>query len=299
MLKNFKRFYFLWKLCDINEFVFLLYHFFITKKLSQKNIQLQRLLVFAIACADKGYKLTPKDKTLIKVSGIGKDKNLSVLVRKYTRDLLVFEGFFIFDDYQKFIKQIQEKKIEIKYIIDAGANIGCATLYLHSYFPEATIVCIEPEKTNFDLLCQNIKLNNIQNKVYCVQKALWNELKELELRRVDYSHDGFHVMTEGITHEIIDKVSTCTIPELCKENQIDILKIDIEGAEKALFTDQKHLQEFLPQTQSIIMEVHQEHISDDQIIKTLNEFHFTAFLTQIEGQPSAILAFNQTIKNGN
>lgn len=287
------------RLTTLKEFTTILYHFLITKKLAQKNIQLQRLLIFAIACADKGYKLTLQDKETIKVSGIGKDKNLSILVRKYTRDLLVFEGFFIFDDYQKFIRQIQEKKIEVKFIIDAGANIGCAMLYLHSYFPKAQIICIEPEKTNFELLEKNVILNNLRNQIVCVRKALWNTTTELELRRIDFSNDGFHVIAEGITHEIIDKVSTCTIPELANENQIDILKIDIEGAEKTIFTDQKHLQVFLPQTQSIIMEVHQEHISDEQVIKTLQDFNFDAFLTKIEGQPSAILAFNKIIKNGN
>jgi FkbM family methyltransferase len=289
----------IWRIFYFTELVYALYHFFVTKKLAQKNIQLQRLLIFAIACADKGYKLTLEGKELIKVAGIGKDKNLSILVRKYTRDLLVFEGFFIFDDYQKFITQIQEKKTEVKFIIDAGANIGCATLYLHSYFPKSQIICIEPEKTNFELLEKNIILNKLQKQVVCIRKALWNTTTELELRRIDFSNDGFHVIAEGITHEIIDKVPTCTIPELAKEKQIDILKIDIEGAEKTIFTDQKHLQAFLPQTQSIIMEVHQEHISDEQIISTLQNFNFNAFLTQIEGQPSAILAFNQTIKNGN
>ena len=76
--------------------------------------------------------------------------------------------------------------------------------------------------------------------------------------------------------------------------QVGILKIDIEGAEKTLFEDTDHLNSFLPQTKILIMEVHQEYILDETILKILAEFNFDAQIVKIEGQPSAIVAFNKT-----
>ena len=122
-MKHLNRIAALWHICTIKEFFFIFYNFLITKKLAQKNIQLQRILIFAISCSDKGYALSAYDKDLIRVEGVGKDKKNTILVRKYTRDLLVFEGFFIYDDYLKFIDLIKEKG-EVNFVIDAGANIG-------------------------------------------------------------------------------------------------------------------------------------------------------------------------------
>lgn len=41
-------------------------------------------------------------------------------------------------------------------IIDAGANIGASTVYLSSLFPNGTLVAIEPDHKNFQLLSKNV-----------------------------------------------------------------------------------------------------------------------------------------------
>lgn len=296
-MKHLNRLYTLWCISTIKEFIFILYHFFFTKKLAEKDIQLQRILIFAISCSDKGYSLSLQDKGFIHVKGIGHNRKNAIIVRKYTRDILVFEGFFIDDDYLQYVHYIKENGT-VNLIVDAGANIGCASIYLYSHFPDAKMICIEPESSNFEILLKNIKLNHLENTTQCIKKALWNENKELELRRIDFSNDGFHVMSEGVTHEIIDKITTCTIPDLLKEYKekyIDLLKIDIEGAEKTIFQDINHLGSFLPQTKMIILEVHQEHITDEEIVATLQKFNFDAQITKIAGQPSVVVAFNREI----
>src|SRR5690606_19859897 len=53
-------------------------------------------------------------------------------------------------------------------IVDAGANIGASTIYFHYSFPEARLVALEPERSNFDLLCAN----TAGLPVECVQAAL-------------------------------------------------------------------------------------------------------------------------------
>jgi FkbM family methyltransferase len=41
-------------------------------------------------------------------------------------------------------------------IVDAGANIGAASLWFHKVFPEAVIVALEPEPSNFRMLRRNV-----------------------------------------------------------------------------------------------------------------------------------------------
>src|SRR6266566_1600725 len=41
-------------------------------------------------------------------------------------------------------------------IVDAGANIGMAALYYRDVYPEAAILCIEPEGSNFTELSCNV-----------------------------------------------------------------------------------------------------------------------------------------------
>jgi hypothetical protein len=43
-----------------------------------------------------------------------------------------------------------------RFIIDAGANVGLASILFASRYPSARIIAIEPEQSNFDLLKENV-----------------------------------------------------------------------------------------------------------------------------------------------
>jgi FkbM family methyltransferase len=47
------------------------------------------------------------------------------------------------------------------FIIDAGANIGFFTLYMKQKYPASKILAFEPAPQLFELLCRNLELNNI------------------------------------------------------------------------------------------------------------------------------------------
>ncbi len=49
------------------------------------------------------------------------------------------------------------------YFFDVGANIGIYSLYAASLFPNALIIAIEPQLTNFSRLCKNILINDFKN----------------------------------------------------------------------------------------------------------------------------------------
>jgi hypothetical protein len=76
-----------------------------------------------------------------------------------------------------FYKIILNKEYDIdlpvhpEYIIDAGANIGLASVFFANKYPEAKIIAIEPDKGNFEIL-----LNNIQGypQITGLNTALWH-----------------------------------------------------------------------------------------------------------------------------
>ena len=135
-------------------------------------------------------------------------------------------------------------------IIDAGANIGASTLYFATHFPRSQIVAIEPEEGNYELLCRNTRGLNVR----CLKAALAAEPGRAIVRDPGIGFWGF--VAETTTGE--EGVPCITVPELF-ENSAGrevfpfIVKIDIEGGEKALFAKNT---EWVARVPILIIELH-------------------------------------------
>lgn len=143
-------------------------------------------------------------------------------------------------------------------IIDAGANIGLASIYFANRFPHSAIIAIEPEDSNFKVLCKNVAP---YKNITTIHAALWNENKDISLVDPGLGNSGFMTqdgrddatksrdalqLTRGMT---IDRI----MEECCIEH-IDILKIDIEGAEREVFNDSSR---WIDKVDSMIVELHE------------------------------------------
>lgn len=173
-----------------------------------------------------------------------------IKLRMPSSDVWVYKQIFVSDEY-KF-----DVIIEPKVIVDAGANIGLASIYFSEKFPKATIIALEPEKNNFNLLCENIK--NYPN-IIPLEAALWDKNTRINLCNAGLGDWGF--MTADLNHEsknlkIEHDVQALTVNDILSKyslNKIDILKIDIEGAEKEVFFDTST---WLNQVDALIVELH-------------------------------------------
>ena len=74
---------------------------------------------------------------------------LEMHIRGGSSDAKVFLQVWLNNEYDIPLKS------EAEVIIDAGANIGLASLYFKDKYPKASIYAIEPEKGNFDQLVKN------------------------------------------------------------------------------------------------------------------------------------------------
>ena len=63
------------------------------------------------------------------------------------------------------------KEIKGNIVIDLGAHIGVFSVYAALYGAEK-VYAYEPLKENYDLLVKNIAVNNLQDKIIPIQKAV-------------------------------------------------------------------------------------------------------------------------------
>lgn len=122
-------------------------------------------------------------------------------------------------------------------IIDAGANIGLTAVYFANRYPTARILAIEPEATNFNLLCKNTAA---YPQILPIRAALWETPMVLSLVGQPGMYGAVRARLPGQSapgHEL-GQVQALTMPQLLADYQIDfvdLLKMDIEGAEKGIF----------------------------------------------------------------
>ena len=169
-----------------------------------------------------------------------------VILRPGTSDVPLLYHIFAEEEYDL------RPKREPAFIIDAGANVGFTTIYFANKFPNARIVAIEPEESNFKLLQKNTEA---YPNVRCIKAGLWNSDTNLRITNLKKNSKwGFQV--EETTENGPANCDAVSINLLLKEEgkeEIDIAKIDIEGSEKELF--EKNTQ-WLSKTNLIVIEFH-------------------------------------------
>lgn len=122
-------------------------------------------------------------------------------------------------------------------IVDAGANIGLSSIFYANKHPEARIIAVEPEQSNFEMLTKNTRP---YPNILAIHAALWKENKTLNISDPGQGQWGFQTKEEPepCTSEMGTRVRGMTLDRLmdeCGIDYIDVLKIDIEGSEKEVF----------------------------------------------------------------
>tara|TARA_B110000902_G_scaffold163365_1_gene186875 strand:+ start:2117 stop:2857 length:741 start_codon:yes stop_codon:yes gene_type:complete len=196
-----------------------------------------------------------------------------IALRPRTSDLPTFDQVFLGLEYNI------NFTFKIERIIDAGGNIGLAAIYFANKYPNAKITSVEPEKDNFKMCVKNTKN---YNNVTPVQKALSNSNgEELYIKDSGLGSWAFTTVSkrEGIPES--NKVLTINIEEILNQNNwdiVDIVKIDIEGAEKELFDS--NFERWIPRTKCIIIELHDRMKKgcSKSFFKTISQYNFSCEL---------------------
>lgn len=124
---------------------------------------------------------------------------------------------------------------ESPFIIDGGANIGLATLYWKHIFPNAEVLAFEPSREVFKVLQKNVLENNLSS-VTLVEKALYSSVTNLEFTSNE-ALSGSLVKEKSLQHNY--KVETDILSKYL-DRPVDLLKLDIEGAELEVLREAEH-----------------------------------------------------------
>jgi len=136
-------------------------------------------------------------------------------------------------------------------IVDAGANIGLASIFYANKYPDARIIAIEPEPSNYQMLVRNLAP---YSKVETVHAALWKDNCAIQLRDKGTGHTGFQTSAES--DDAAASVQGVTLDQLMRDfgiDYIDLLKVDIEGAEREVF---EHSPNWLNSVGIVAVELH-------------------------------------------
>jgi FkbM family methyltransferase len=137
-------------------------------------------------------------------------------------------------------------------ILDLGANIGAATLYFHSRFPHARIYAVEADPDTAQRLRRNV--NDLAN-VEVVQCAVGGRTRRGVFERSWRSSASRLAVGPDQSGIEIDVYSFDDLLERCGIDRVDLLKIDIEGAEFELLDHASRLADVA----EVVVELHRDH----------------------------------------
>jgi FkbM family methyltransferase len=119
-------------------------------------------------------------------------------------------------------------------VVDVGANIGVYTLMFSKLVGErGSVISIEADKDNYEILENNISLNKCNN-ISAYYTAIFSEVTEKKFI-VNKIHKGDHrlIQDKDKANEEAEYVlvKCSTLDSILQNNEIDIIKIDIQGGE--------------------------------------------------------------------
>jgi FkbM family methyltransferase len=122
------------------------------------------------------------------------------------------------------------------FIVDGGSNIGMSVLFFKSLYPNARVLAFEPAKRAHELLVRNVEANALRD-VDVRHAALGREKATVPFFEDPDDPATFRMSTRP---ERIPGTSTSVTQERLSDlltGEVDLLKLDIEGAEDGVLAD--------------------------------------------------------------
>lgn len=171
-----------------------------------------------------------------------------ITLRGQCTDLEVYKKIFVDQEYRP------PMPLAAQNILDLGANTGMASLYFHFLFPDASIVAVEPDVDNFAMLQRNT--SHLPN-VTCIHGAAWSRDGHIQLQDPGIGAWGYRATDAPQAASTASPQVPCftldTLIQTYLDGRCDLLKIDVEGAEKEIFANPGSS---LDAIRSIVIELH-------------------------------------------
>lgn len=234
----------------------------------------------------------------------------------FSSQKLTFGHFTIFHNNEEATRQTLEEIFKEKpyrfqsdkkrpVIIDGGSNIGIATLFFKHCYPEAKILCFEPDPNAFKLLKLNIKVNQLKdvtliNAALSNQEGTVNFYGQIHQKNPDTRGNSI-IKIWGAQRAIHDGVSVPSVKlSSYIKSTVDFLKLDIEGAEELVLTELGNKLEYV---NALTIEYHKakgmEYINNlTRISRLLSKYGFNYKITpnDISVLPDAVKKWSDAVE---
>lgn len=147
-------------------------------------------------------------------------------------------------------------------VIDAGANVGLTTIFFKQIYPESRVILFEPDRELFALLRQNIATYGLE-KIEAINAAVWKTDGHLPF----VSEGGLSGHIASRADEVPEQMRVASVRlKRFLDRRIDLLKMDIEGAEFEVLQD---CRDELRHIENLFIEYHSAADSEQQLARIL------------------------------
>lgn len=174
-------------------------------------------------------------------------------------------------------------------IVDLGSNVGYTMVHLACLYPKARVYGVEMDSNNFSVAKKNISF--LKERCKIIQAAVWSENGEIHYGGTDAN--GFSIFNKTNNNNKTEKAPAKTLDKIIEEfglTKIDFLKMDIEGAEKAVL---ENITDWIKIVRSMKIEIHKPANIDD-CMDILRKHGFEC--QKDTHHPSCIIAIKNNLK---
>lgn len=173
---------------------------------------------------------------------------------------------FFEETYLRFLKNIINDE---SVVVDVGAHIGNHTIYFSKVLEAKKVISIEPTRRSYEVLCDNIELNDLRNvTTYRVAAGSSSGIGKCCVRKSSNSGaNSWGISVEEVGNE--GEVSVVLLDDIIKE-KVDFIKIDVETFEIDVLKGAFNIiKEYSP---DIMIEVSRNNLNVFE--KMMNEFNY-------------------------
>lgn len=169
-------------------------------------------------------------------------------------------------------------------ILDCGANLGLASLYFKRLYPRARITAFEADPGLAEMARDNLKANGAAD-VEVVQAAVWTRGGTLDFHCEGADSGTIAEIAGPAGSGPVRTVPCVRLRDLLEREPVDLLKLDVEGAEAGILADCAGA---LGQVRALIAEVHDfepDRRHTPEILSLLSGAGFTYTLDELHPMP--------------
>jgi len=215
--------------------------------------------------------------SILEVASLIKKPDGNIEVNLFGKKLKVNSAFWYMHGLEELFLEETYKfnsDIETPRIIDCGANTGLSVIYFKRLFPKSKISAFEPDTEIFTVLKENLHTFGYDD-VELINKAVWNKNGSIKF----LASGGVGGRISEDENEQTLEMPTSRLRDLLDE-EIDFLKIDIEGAE---FDVIKDCASKLKNVKNLFIEYHSLEKNEqklDEILKIMKDAGFKFYIKE-------------------